>query len=150
MLLYTTPLEELNLQRIRELIDNQVCEDRHLEYKRELPGNTSGDKKEFLADVTAMANSGGGDIIYGIEEKKENDEKPYSIKPISGQDADEVKQRLDSLLRNGIQPRLINYQLKEIKIENKSFLIILRIPRTLHTPYMVAYKGSQKFYTRNS
>lgn len=70
MSLFTTPPDEINLQRMQELINNQVYENRHLEYKCSLPGNTDTEKKEFFADVTAMANSCGGDIDYCIKKSK--------------------------------------------------------------------------------
>ena len=42
----------------------------HLEYKREIEFSNDRDKKELLADVCSLANSGGGVIIYGIEDTK--------------------------------------------------------------------------------
>ncbi len=74
MPLIAIPFQEINLQEVKSLIDNQdpepytklgrLCcsasarsQSRHLEFKRQLPGSTDIEKKEFLADVTAMANS---------------------------------------------------------------------------------------------
>lgn len=47
---------------------NAVSEGRTIDYKRELPGNSDGDKKEFLADVSSFANTSGGDLILGVDE----------------------------------------------------------------------------------
>src|SRR5260370_35585410 len=58
-------IEESDLQA---LIDNQVPEGKTIEYKKALPGNSDGDKKEFLADVSSFANAAGGDLIFGIRE----------------------------------------------------------------------------------
>jgi len=40
---------------LKYLYENQVGESRQLDYKLELPGNSSKEKKEFLADATALA-----------------------------------------------------------------------------------------------
>ena len=65
------PLDQLTLGDIKDLIENQVQEDKNIDYKETLPGNADGDKKEFLADVSSFANLNGGDIIFGIKEKRD-------------------------------------------------------------------------------
>jgi hypothetical protein len=39
-----------------------------IEFKTALDLKTTGQKKEFLADVSSFANASGGDLVYGIEE----------------------------------------------------------------------------------
>ncbi len=55
--------DDIDISDIQRLIDNQVAERRTLEFKRDLPGDTKDERKEFLADVTSFANAQGGDII---------------------------------------------------------------------------------------
>lgn len=50
------------------LISDGVAEGRSIDYKRELPGNSDGDKKEFLADASSFANTEGGDLVFGMLE----------------------------------------------------------------------------------
>ena len=57
------PLEDITEKDLNELIENQVIEKKHLEYKRLLPSGRESDKKEFLADIISFANTSGGDII---------------------------------------------------------------------------------------
>jgi predicted HTH transcriptional regulator len=57
---------ELTVGDLDALIAAQP-ESRVLEYKADLPGGRDEDKREFLADVTALANTAGGAIIYGVE-----------------------------------------------------------------------------------
>ena len=61
--------DSLSQSDLEELTEAQVPEGLRLEYKRELYGNSDSDKREFLKDVTALANSHGGHLILGIEEK---------------------------------------------------------------------------------
>lgn len=62
-------ITEADLQR---LVDEGRRQDIQLEFKQALPGNSNDARKEFLKDVTTMANSSGGDIIYGIREERSN------------------------------------------------------------------------------
>ena len=63
---------EIELKFIQSIIDEERIELKDLEYKRDLPGKTSEEKKEFLADITSLANSIGGDLIIGIEQEKDS------------------------------------------------------------------------------
>ena len=67
-MLFDKKIENINIEDIESLIENSVCENKNLDYKRELHIDTDSDKKEFLADISSFANSNGGDIIFGIEE----------------------------------------------------------------------------------
>jgi predicted HTH transcriptional regulator len=53
---------------MRRLVEERVQETFDLDFKRDLYGNSDGAKRELAADVAAMANSGGGLIILGIDE----------------------------------------------------------------------------------
>jgi predicted HTH transcriptional regulator len=58
-----------NEARLMKLIENEIEESLTLEYKSaEALDRTDFKKKEITKDVSAMANSAGGTIIYGIFE----------------------------------------------------------------------------------
>jgi len=61
-------LNAITEEDLQSLITNGVAEGRTIDYKRDLPGNSDGDKKEFLADVSSFANTGGGDLVFGMDE----------------------------------------------------------------------------------
>lgn len=62
-LLEVTPVD------IQRLIADRVQEGPRLDFKRDLPKTwDSSAKHELLADVTAFATSGSGDIVYGVDE----------------------------------------------------------------------------------
>ena len=58
----STPLETVTSADIDALVTNGRSESTQLDYKLTLPRGTDDDKKEFLADVSAFANTLGGDI----------------------------------------------------------------------------------------
>jgi hypothetical protein len=61
-------VSQINDEDILYLLNNEVTESKLLDYKLQIPEDT----KELCADITAFANTDGGVIVYGIEEKKEN------------------------------------------------------------------------------
>ena len=139
--------KELNsiLERdLLDLISSQTAEGRTLEYKRDLPGRTDAEKKEFLADISSFANTSGGDLIYGIEESQGI---PTSIVGLNGADMDAEKLRLDGMANNGIDPR-IRYNMRNVCC-NCGNVLIIRVERSWFGPHRVVFQGSDKFYARN-
>lgn len=59
-------LEDITFNDLNFLMDNEIRENKTLEYKRELPGNKDSDKIKYLTEICALANTEGGDIIFGI------------------------------------------------------------------------------------
>jgi hypothetical protein len=150
------PFEAITNFDIDLLLTNAVIESTTLEYKQDLPGNGDNDKKEFLADVSSFANARGGDMIYGISPKVDRAGKktgePLSVAAITGTTADEAKLRLESMIREGIAPRL-PVQIKDVTgwgSDGNGFIILIRIPKSFASPHMVTYKGTSRFYSRHS
>ncbi|MCX6674122.1 MAG: ATP-binding protein [Methanothrix sp.] len=138
---------------IDALISDEEPENRNLDYKQELPGGTDNDKKEFLADVSSFANASGGYILYGIPEKRDGDGKPTGIPERADGlsiNADLEIKRMDSLIRDGIEPRIIGYHIREITEFSKGPVILVYIPKSWMPPHMVTIKGSSRFYSRTS
>lgn len=140
------PLEQIDETDLLALINNGVSEGRTIDYKRELPGNSDGEKKEFLADVSSFANSGGGDLIFGMDEDQG---LATQLTGFQSTDADIDIRRLDDMLASGLDPR-IRYQARLIPNSSGSKVLIVRIERSWVGPHRVIFKGSDKFYGRNS
>lgn len=62
------PFDDIDEAALAGLIANEIPESRDLEFKRDLPGQDPDNIREFLADVTSLANTNGGDLIFGIED----------------------------------------------------------------------------------
>lgn len=142
-------IEEINESDLQSLIDNKVLESKTIEYKKELPNNSDSSKKEFLADVTSLANSSGGDLIFGIEQDNRLGE-PKEVCGIGIENADKEKTRLDDIIRTGIEPRILSVSIQAIPLKNSNFAFIIRIPKSWNGPHRVILGGHAKFYARNS
>ncbi len=67
MALLHIPLDRITEQNILDLIDAKAAETQIIEYKRDTYGKAYKDYSEFLADVSSLANTSGGDLIIGID-----------------------------------------------------------------------------------
>lgn len=139
---------------VKALIQDGVIEVKTLEYKQQLPGNTDADKKEFLADISSFANASGGDVLYGIKAEVDAGGEPTgapgSIAPISNENADKAKLRIEEIIRNGIEPRL-PVEVKPIDgWDQEGFVLLIRVPQSFASPHVVKYRNASRFYGRNS
>src|SRR5436853_2696266 len=146
MTLSYKPLPTISEADLQELLTNQVREGKTIDYKRSLPSNADADKKEFLADVSSFANTAGGHLIYGMTEEGG---VPATITGIALKDADTDVQRMENLIRDGLQPRLTGVQIAPVPLNSGANVIILRIPRSWALPHRVILGGHDKFYGRN-
>jgi hypothetical protein len=139
------PLSDISEADLQHLKEAGVEEGKTIEYKRELPGTRDEDKREFLADVSSFANTDGGDILYGADEDRG---VITSLMGVSSPDFDIEKSRLESLIRDGIAPR-INATLQFV---NGSFgrLLVVRVEKSWIGPHRVIFRGHDKFYARTS
>lgn len=141
-----TDFASLSEEDITKLIDLETPEDRYLEYKRELPGNSYDEVKEFLADVSAFANASGGVIIYGLAEEEGIAKE---IVGIATENIDKEILRLKDRIRQCIKPIIIEPQIDILSVEQKQVLLI-RIPKSWIAPHVVSYKKHWRFYIRTS
>jgi hypothetical protein len=147
-------INQITQDVIESLQINEVREGRNLDYKLELPGNSDADKRDFLADVAALANSGGGDIVYGIEEKPDESGKntgaPGRIAGIPDLNVDQTKLRLMQLIRSSIEPVIQGVEMEAVGSFEHGPVFIVRIPKSWSSPHMVTFKGLSRFYARSS
>jgi hypothetical protein len=147
-------LDDLVAGDLQALVDDSVRESRDLDYKQKTPGNTDEDKKEFLADVVSFANAAGGDIVYGVEEKRDDNGRctgePERATGIEGINADSEIRRLDSIVRDGVAPRIAGVRLRAVDGFPGGPVIVLRIPKSWRAPHMVTFRNSSRFFSRNS
>lgn len=143
----TTPIDAIAVADIQGLVDRRVPEGRSLEYKRDLPGPRDDDVKEFLADVTALANSHGGDLIFGIGEA---DGAAESLHVIDLLGVDKVVQRFEDLLKDGVEPRLSGVRIRAVPMTVEGCVVVVRVPASLSAPHRVIAKKSARFWARHS
>lgn len=142
-------INQITEEDLLGLIHALVIEGKTIEYKQSLPSNSEADKKEFLADVSSFANASGGDLVYGVIEDKDTGE-PKALEGLDITNPDSEMQRLDSIIRDGIEPRISSVTIKSVKLSNDKTALIVRVGKSWISPHRVTFKGHDKFYGRSS
>ena len=154
MNIFNKPIDEINENDIDSLIQNQIKEDRTLDYKSEYDLSTGDRKREFLYDICSFANSEGGFIIYGIRDEKldttQNTGIPEKIIGLNNFNSDHEFSKMNDIIRMGVEPRIIGIKFQVVNVSNNKSILIIKIPKSFHAPHMVKYKGTNKFYSRSS
>lgn len=134
---------------ISQLVADQTREGPHLDFKREFPlAWNDAAKHEFLADTTAFANSGGGDLIFGIEEDGQG--QALTVVPQAITNVDQEIRRLQDLLLSLAEPRLPGTEIHAVRVAElgiEGYVLIVRIPQSWAGPHRV--KTNQHFFIRD-
>jgi hypothetical protein len=153
MNLLNETFEHIDERLIQRLFDNQIQESKTLDYKREINLKSNDDKRELLADITSFANTEGGVIIFGIEEKKnekgENTGLPEKASDLKIDNPDKFLQSLEDIVHNNTEPKLSAAQVKIISYKEQQLLIV-GVPKYIGLPFMVTLNSTNKFYKRRN
>ena len=120
-------LEKINAESLERLISDGVIENRSLDYKRELPVRA----EHLLDDVCAFANTDGGDLVFGISE---NEGAPKKLELLAIDNMDGELLRIQSLIINGLEPKIYGVRLHPVVQDGKILAIIVRIPQSWSRP----------------
>ena len=128
------PDEPLDSDMLDEAIREGVAESADLDWKKTIysaKGITQGD---FPKDVAAMANSGGGLIVCGVEEEAHTGR----AKARCGIDevSDEDERAVRSAAVTAISPPVFGLRLTRIGVAPSRALVI-EVPASMETPHMV-------------
>ena len=120
-----------DLESIQNLIDNKIKESQNLDYKKQLTKNT-----KIAKYVSSFANKNGGKIIYGVDEK---DGLPNSINWI---DSKGVKERIECVILDHIQPEIKGFNIYSIENPNNHLqaIFVVDIPESSDAPHMADYR----------
>jgi len=127
---------------LQRLVDDEIQESLTLDYKASPAlSNNNKSRDELCKDVSAFANSAGGQIIYGIEEK---DRKPIKI----DQGSDLKREWLEQVIDSNIQPRVEGLLITPIPVGGGRHAYVLAIPQAATSaPHQAPDK---KYYKRQN
>lgn len=136
-------MTEFNLEYLNSLIENKVEENLNLDYKAAPSLDKQNNKTtEISKDVSALANSDGGILIYGIKEDNVNKHLPERIDPINRKDF--TKEWLEQIIQDKIRPRISDFKIHPIEINNDQVVYIVEVEKsnTAHQAF------DKKYYKR--
>ena len=136
-------LTEYTPADIQSLIDNNVEESIHLDFKASQALEKTEKKKDEIAkDVSAFANSDGGVIVYGVNEKNHCAD---SISYIDGNTI--TKEWLEQVINSKINKRIVGVQIFPVRFGDKiaQTVYVVKIPRSDNVPHM---SSDRRYYRR--
>jgi hypothetical protein len=133
---------EWNESDLQILIDTGVKESIELDYKRcDSLGKSDGKKTEISKDISALANSAGGTIVYGMIE---NGHVPTVID--SGYDRSDIsKEWLEQIINSNIHRRIDGIIINQIELSTGKVVYAVYVPQSSRAPHQAA---DNRFYKR--
>lgn len=154
MSIFHIELKKIDLTILEELKENKVIENKFMDYKGDITytffGEDNKSKIDVLKDVVSFANSGGGDIIYGISDNKG---VPTKITGIDVRKIDSFKRKAESLMASHIEPRISKYEFSNpilLEDDKEKAILILRIYPSFITPHFVSHSDEMRFWYRTN
>ncbi len=139
--------EQIDEKVLSTLVAHGTCESKTLEFKQDLQVATDEQKREFLSDVTALANSDGGDVVFGMRAEKGVAKELTGLRNFV---PDDRIGQLENLLRDFVQSRLMGLQMAARSLSNGNHALLIRVGRSFAAPHMVRHQGVTRFCGRNS
>lgn len=143
-----TKLTNTTQADLERLISDMVQEGPHIDFKRDLPAAWDNSaKSEFLADVSAFANAGGGDVIYGVAE--DGTAVATAVVPQVPTNIDQEVLRMQDFLLHQVEPRMPGIQVFAVPVSvgtASGHAVVIRVPQSWAGPHRV--KLGQHFYIR--
>ena len=136
-------LEIYDIDSIRSFISNEIEESIHIEFKSSgALSKKDSEKKEISKDVAAFANSDGGIIIYGIEEKNH---KAFAFSFIDGNEF--TKEWLEQIISSSISRNIPDIKIYPIRNESNisESVYVVQVPSSIEAPHM---SRDKKYYKR--
>jgi hypothetical protein len=65
-------------------------------------------------------------------------------------DLDLEKQRLESLLRDRMEPRIVGIRMQAVALGNGRYALVIRVPKSWNQPHAVVHNQSRLIFARNS
>jgi len=130
-----TTIKEIDL-----LIEDKIQESLHLDYKSS--GALVKSKRDEIAkDVSALANSDGGALVYGVQEKGHIPESRDN----GTSNSDMTKEWLENILSSTISPKIPDLLITQIEASDTSSYYIIDVPKSYSGPHQ---SPDKKYYKR--
>ena len=115
---------------LQRLIDEKIEESTVLEYKASFAVQNTKWREELAKDVSAMANSNGGTVIFGIKQKDTGNGHAVAHKLTPIPISEMSKDKLSQLLSSNIQPIIDNLEITYIPDGNDCGFFVVDIPQS--------------------
>jgi hypothetical protein len=136
---------KFNPDIIVQLIRGNAPESRTLDYKRDFYGNNDDSKRGLLKDVSAFANTSGGQLILGVYATK-------GVNEVFGVDISQIDDqvlKMQAIIASNLEPRIDHVEFFPVEIDGKTVLVIV-VPASHRSPHRIREGSRSMFVIRTS
>ena len=127
---------------IQQMVSDQVQENIHLDYKRSRAIH-KGARDDIAKDASAFANSDGGVLIYGVEEKNQ-----LPVKIDDGVDDSECSREwMEAAIMTGITPGIDDVRIVPLPASPGRSFYIIEVAKSFRGPHQASDK---RYYKRHN
>lgn len=137
---------------LQALIDNQVFENRELEYKDysftdgKLPDKQ---RDKFMKEIAAFANTNGGTIIIGMQENENRFPTKLSGAGMGLGDFDGWLSSFKQMVLSRIRPHLHGIDCVPVELDDNNIAIVISIPKSYARPHSFWDGNKDEFFMRH-
>lgn len=125
------------------MVRDAVQENIHLDYKSSKALHNQRARDDLAKDVSAFANSDGGLLIYGVEER---DHLPLRIDQ-GVEDATVSREWIESAVTTGINPRVEDVRILSLPVLSGRSLYVIEVQKSFRGPHQASDK---RYYKRHN
>ncbi|WP_445446178.1 AlbA family DNA-binding domain-containing protein [Corynebacterium durum] len=133
---------EFTTEMIDQLVDRQVAEAPDLDFKAAIPPVKALAASDVKKDLCAMANIGGGVIVYGVAED-DNNKEHAGYRTDVGKFDESQEQAYLSVAFGQIVPPLFGVKLHRVEDDLHNALVVV-VPKSRQVPHMYFAEKSDK------
>ena len=139
------PIDEITDEELDAIVQENIRERQHLEFKVTVNHRDDSDRLELLHDIGSLANGGGGYVIIGIRDDGQG--RAVKFEPSLVGDTARIAKSIASLCHDHIRERIDGLGIRERNVKGNP-LVVVRVPSSLGIPHMVKFSNRTDFYCR--
>ncbi|WP_081598410.1 AlbA family DNA-binding domain-containing protein [Rhizobium tropici] len=144
--MFAREFDDIALSDLQALVEEGIPEGRQLEFKRDHYGRKDEDRREFAADVSAMANAVGGYLVIGLDERNGI---ASDVSGVATPDPDGLVRAVSDTIRTSFEPPILEFRVKWIAIEGERGVLVIKMARSWSAPPRVNRRqGLSLFHPR--
>lgn len=144
--MFDKAFDEVSRADLEALVEARIPEGRRLEFKRDHYGRNDEAKKEFAADVSALANAQGGYLLIGVAEENGI---AADIPGVEAADGDGLVLAVTESIRSSIEPPIPGVRVRWVEIAAGRGVLIVQVDRSWSAPHRVTVARDNRFFLRD-
>jgi predicted HTH transcriptional regulator len=130
------PPGPLTDEMLEDAVAQGIAETDDLDWKKPPPEERDLAQSDTLKDIAAMANLGGGLIIFGVDEEQKKATDRVDV----GDVTESYERTLRRVAVSGIHPPVFNLGVHRLGVEPRRALVV-EVPASLDVPHLI-YRGT--------